>query len=202
MRLSLTLVVAAAAAVVAVPAPSAAAPIRVTFVGDSVPASLNYTPAARRQLSRGLDVRLDLRVCRRLVLQSCAQRGRTPASALEAVRGYGSDLGRVLVVNVGYNEGPEGYREGIDRVMRAAVAGGAVGVVWVTLRELRPVYRDTNLAIRSAARRWPQLRVADWNAYSDGKPWFGADGLHLSVEGAVRLAGFLRPQVIRAAHVG
>jgi lysophospholipase L1-like esterase len=38
--------------------------------------------------------------------------------------------------------------------------------------------------------------VADWNAYSRGKPWFGADGLHLSATGAVRLAHFLRPLVL------
>jgi len=27
-------------------------------------------------------------------------------------------LGRVLIVSVGYNEGPQGYGSGIDRVMR------------------------------------------------------------------------------------
>ncbi len=91
---------------------------------------------------------------------------------------------------------------GIDRVMRAARAEGADGVVWVTLREhgrYASLYRGTNLAIRKAAKRWPQLLVADWNAYSAGRPWFGSDGLHLSPRGAVELASFIRPYVFRAA---
>ena len=41
--------------------------------------------------------------------------------------------------------------------------------------------------------------VADWNAYSAGKPWFGSDGLHLTTAGATALATFLRPYVLQAA---
>ena len=47
----------------------------------------------------------------------------------------------------------------------------------------------------------PQLLVADWNAFSAGKPWFGSDGLHLSATGATQLASFLRPYVFRAASL-
>ena len=43
------------------------------------------------------------------------------------------------------------------------------------------------------------MLVADWNAYSRGKPWFSSDGLHMSVTGADALAAFLRPYVFRAA---
>jgi hypothetical protein len=83
--------------------------------------------------------------------------------------------------------------------MRAALAQGASGVVWVTLRETRDIYRWTNVAIKTAAKRWPQLVVAEWNAYSSGKPWFGDDGLHLTPTGATALASFLRPFVWKAA---
>ena len=176
----------------------AAAPTHVTFVGDSVAQSIEYVPAARRSLSRGLVLRLDLRVCRRLVLPSCSYQGSAPSTVLEAVQSYGRGLGSVLVVYVGYNEGPTGYGAGIDRVLRAALAQGATGVVWVTLRETRDLYRRTNVAIRRAAKRWPELQVADWNAFSAGKPWFGDDGLHLTPTGAGALAGFLRPFVLRA----
>jgi hypothetical protein len=174
-------------------------PLRVTFVGDSVSASILYATTAQRQLERGIDVRLDLKVCRRLVLPSCPYQGLTPTTALQAVQSYGRSLGKVLIVKVGYNETADGYSKGIDRVMRAAAADGAAGVVWVTLREERSGYRRINVAIRQAAKRWPQLLVADWNAYSAGKPWFGSDGLHLTASGASALAGFLRPYVIRAA---
>jgi hypothetical protein len=101
-------------------------------------------------------------------------------------------------VDVGYNEGPVGYGAGIDRVMRAARVQGAVGVVWVTLRETRDLYRQTNDVIRRAAKRWPNLRVADWNAFSAGHSWFAGDGLHLTPTGATALAGFLRPYILRA----
>ena len=175
-----------------------------TFVGDSVSASISYVPAAQRELDRGLSVRLDLKVCRRLVQPSCTFQGSKPTTTLEAVRLYGHSLGRVLIVKVGYNEGSQGYGSGIDSVMRAALADGAAGVVWVTLREktrFRGIYHATNLEIRKASKRWPQLLVADWNAYSTGRPWFGSDGLHLTAAGATQLAAFVRPYVFRAAAI-
>ena len=179
-----------------------AAPIPATFVGDSVPASIAYVSSAQAQLRRGLSVRLDLKVCRRLVQPSCSFQGSSPPTGLQAVQSYGHSLGRVLIVKVGYNEGSQGYGAGIDRVMRAALADGASGVVWVTLRErggYASIYHSTNMEIKQAAKRWPQLLVADWNAYSSGKPWFGSDAVHLTATGATRLAAFLRPYVFRAA---
>jgi hypothetical protein len=83
--------------------------------------------------------------------------------------------------------------------MRAALAQGATGVVWVTLRETQSTYRWTNIAIKTAAKRWPALVVADWHAYSTGKPWFGRDGLHLGATGATALARFLRPYILQAS---
>jgi hypothetical protein len=180
--------------------PPTAKRVRVTVVGDSVADAINYVPAARRRLARGMKVSLDLRVCRRLVQPSCAFQGSAPSTALQAVQSYGKRLGDVLVVDVGYNEGPQGFGAGIDRVMRAAKAQGARGVVWVTLRETLDLYRQTNVAIRAAARRWPTLHVADWNAFSAGHAWFVGDGLHLTPTGAVALAGFVRTYVVAAAR--
>ena len=147
-------------------------------------------------------VRLDLKVCRRLVEPSCSFGGSAPSTALQAVESYGHALGKVLIVKVGYNESAAGYGRGIDRVMRAALADGAKGVVWVTLREqggYSELYHATNAVIRRASKRWPQLVVADWNAYSAGKRWFGSDGLHLTATGATALATFLRPYIVQAA---
>ncbi len=174
-------------------------PVPVTFVGDSVAASISYTPGAQTVLARGLKVRLDLRVCRRLATTGCPYQGSTPPNALQAVRSLGLSLGAVLVVYVGYNESSAGYGKGIDQIMRAALRQGARGVVWVTLREERDIYRQTNVVIRKAAKRWPELQVADWNAYSQGRPWFSSDGLHMGPAGAEGLARFLRPYVLRVA---
>jgi hypothetical protein len=192
VALAVSLAVGSAAA-------SSKKPVRVTFVGDSVAAAIDYVPSARSSLSRGLRLRLDLKVCRRLVSASCSYQGYTPSTALEAVRSLGRGVGDVLVVDVGYNEGSTGYREGMRRVIRAALAQGATAVVWVTLREYRDIYRSTNDSIRIEARRWPQVQVADWNAFSQGKPWFRDDGLHLTSAGAHGLAGLVRPYVLSAA---
>jgi hypothetical protein len=203
MRIRTLLASAAAGATLVVPAGASGAeepPLRVTFVGDSVPAALSYVAGARAVLRDGLAVRLDLKVCRRLVAASCRHGGGAPTTALEAVRRYGSSLGGVLIVDVGYNEDGRGYRAGIDEVMRAALGQGATRVIWVTLRETDPVYRGANAAIADAARRWPELRVADWNAYSRGKPWFRDDGLHLTAAGADELAAFLRARVLEASR--
>lgn len=199
--LALACLVVSGAAVASTPGEKPSIPA--TFVGDSVSASITYVPAAKKQLKRGLSVKLDVEVCRRLVQPSCSFQGATPPTALQAVQAYGRSLGRVLIVSVGYNEGSQGYGSGIDRVMRAALADGANGVVWVTLREsgrYSSLYRATNASIKKAPKRWPQLLVADWNAYSAGRSWFGSDGLHLSPKGATELASFLRPYVFRAAN--
>jgi hypothetical protein len=198
LALTLALPVAAAAAGSGASAPGER--IKVTFVGDSIAASLDYVTGARSKLTDGLDARLDFRVCRRLATPSCPYRGSKPPSALAIVRASGARLGDVLVVDVGYNEGSGSYREGMRQVIRTALADGVRGIVWVTLRETRDIYHETNVAIRAEAKRWPQVVVADWNGYSAGRPWFRDDGLHLNTAGAEGLAAMLRPLVARAAR--
>lgn len=175
--------------------------VRVTFIGDSVSAAIDEVAVARRQLSRGLRMKLDLRVCRRLASQGCPYDGSTPPSALASVIADGRGVGDVLVVDVGYNEGASGYRSGMDRIIRTAFRNGVKGIVWVLLRQTRNVYYDTNIVIQSEARRWKRVLVADWNTYSAGQPWFDSDGLHLNAQGAQGLAELVRPYVLRASHL-
>jgi hypothetical protein len=167
---------------------------RVTLIGDSITESFDYVPSARRYLGRGLDLRSDTAVCRRLVASSCAFQGTQPATALDVIRARGSALGSVVVVNVGYNDWAAVYD--VDRVMRALKAARVRTVVWVTLRETTSNYAQNNAAIRKATRRWKNLVVADWAAHSRGKPWFRSDGLHLTSAGATGLARLLRPLVL------
>jgi hypothetical protein len=167
---------------------------RVTVIGDSVMASFGYVPAARRYLGRGFDVRSDAVVCRRLVAASCAFQGATPTTALDLIGAKGRALGPVVVINVGYNDWTAVYD--VDRVMRALRGAGVHTVIWVTLRATTSNYAGSNARIREAARRWKSLVVADWNAYSRGKPWFRGDGLHLTSSGAFGLAHLLRPLVL------
>jgi peptidoglycan/LPS O-acetylase OafA/YrhL len=197
---------AAYAAVVAgaLTALAAKAPVQATIVSDSVAETIDETPQSLQALTRGLRLRLELKICRRVVLPSCTYQGVTPPPALQAIRSLGRTLGPVLVVDVGYNDDSTGYGAAIDQVMRAALAQGAREVIWLTLREFgnyASVYRETNAAIRQAARRWPEMRVADWNAYSTGKPWF-ADDVHPSPAGAVDLAQFIRSYITTGSAVG
>jgi hypothetical protein len=171
---------------------------RVTVIGDSVTASFNYVAAAQRYLGKGLDLRSDAVVCRRLVATSCPFQGSTPTTALQVVTGEGHQIGSVVVINVGYNDWVAVYD--VDRVMRALKAAGVQTVIWVTLKEVgsyASIYAQTNARIRRADKRWrSSLVVADWNTYSRGRAWFSGDGLHLSAAGAMGLARFLRPLVL------
>jgi len=167
----------------------------VTVIGDSITASFDYVPAARRYLGKGLDLRSDAVVCRRLVATSCVFQGATPATALQVIGVQRRALGPVVVINVGYNDWTAVYD--VDRVLRALKASGVRTAIWVTLRETTSNYALVNARIRKAAHRWRKsLVVADWNAYSRGKPWFREDGLHLTVSGAMGLARLLRPLVV------
>jgi hypothetical protein len=171
---------------------------RVTVIGDSIAASFDYVPAATQYLGKGLDLRSDAVVCRRLVAASCTFQGKQPETALELVREQGSALGKIVVMNIGYNDWAAVYD--VDRVMKALRSAGVRRVIWVTLREAgsySPVYAQTNARIRSADKRWhASMVVADWNAYSRGRPWFRSDGLHLTSNGAVALSHYLRPFVL------
>lgn len=189
-------VVAALALLAAAPSPAEpSAKTRVTVIGDSITASFDYVPAARRYLGKGLDLRSDAVVCRRLVAASCVFQGATPATALAVIGVQGRALGPVVVIEVGYNDWTAVYD--VDRVMRALKAAGVRTAIWVTLRETTSNYAEVNARIRNAARHWQEsLVVADWNAYSRGKPWFREDGLHLTVSGAMGLARLLRPLVV------
>jgi len=187
------------AAVVLVAAVSASASSsskpRVTVIGDSITASLDYVPAARHYFGKGFDLRADAVVCRRLVAASCPFQGSTPATALQAIGARGRSLGPVVVINVGYNDWAAVYD--VDRVMHALESAGVRTAIWVTLRQTTPNYAESNARIRKASRRWTEsLVVADWNAYSRGKPWFREDGLHLTASGAMGLARLLRPLVL------
>ena len=172
---------------------------RVTIFGDSVADSLSYVPDARQLLGEGLDLRLELAPCRKLVPQGCAYQGARPPSVLDIVRSSSlSALGNIVVVAVGYNDPANNYETDMAQVAIALVDLGVAHVIWLTLREKTDDYRQINTTIRDQARRWPQVQVADWENASRGKDWFNDDGLHLNADGAIGLATLIRPFVLAA----
>src|SRR6478609_4580458 len=109
-----------AAVGLAVVPPAGAVPgQRVTLIGDSVMAALNFSPAAQATISSSYPMLLDAAVCRRLVAASCPYQGVAPSTALQVVQANASHLGDVVVVDVGYNDSWTRYRSDIDAVMAA-----------------------------------------------------------------------------------
>lgn len=190
-------IIAAIVLLAAAGSASAATKPRVTVIGDSVQASFSFVPAATARLGKGLDLKLDAVVCRRLVAPSCTYNGVTPQTALQLIKGKtGAQLGKVVVIHVGYNDDAGVYD--INAVMKALRAKGVSEVVWVTLHDPGSRYGGNNAAIRRAAARWKGFTVADWNAASAGRPWFRSDGIHPSPAGAMSLAGLIRQKVLAA----
>jgi hypothetical protein len=201
-RRTLLLATVLAALVALGPAAGSAGAVKLTFLGDSKAAGIEYNAQAKRLLARGHNVRRDLKVCRRLVAQSCVYQGVRPLTALQAVRYYGTGLGTVLVVDVGYNDSSATYRKQMETVVKAAKARGVKGIVWVNLRAVRPDYRKINAIIAQVAQRRPIIYVANWNAYTRDKPasWFGSDGIHVTGAGAVGLVRLIRKYIPLAAQ--
>ena len=172
---------------------------RVTMFGDSIADSLTYVPDARELLGDGLDLRLELTPCRKLVAIGCAYMGSRPPSVLDIVKSSTlAALGNIVVVAVGYNDPENNYQTDMAQVVDALVDKGVGHVIWLTVREQTDDYRSINRTIKAQAPRWPELRVADWEAASRGKDWFNPDGLHLNAAGAVGMATLIRPFVLTA----
>jgi hypothetical protein len=167
------------------------------MITDSVGGVLFWVKDAAADLGDGLDFRLEARSCRKLVDPGCFAVDGNPPSALETIRTLGQELGTTIVVDVGYNDLAQSYGENLDTVMQAALDAGAEHVVWVTLEELQGTWSESNLQIKAAQKRWPQLTVADWASFSADKPWF-PDGPHMGYEGAQNFAHFLRPIILQA----
>ena len=109
----------------------------------------------------------------------------------------------IVVVELGYNDSANNLGSEIDQVMQALVDKGVSVVGWVTMSERRtsggsPTYAGHNRAVWSAATRWPQMRVLDWNAASSAGSqarWF-SDGVHLNASGQAQFALWLRDRVL------
>jgi hypothetical protein len=182
----------------ALPASGQAAP-RVTIFGDSSAEVLDSVPDARQYLAQGLDVNWQLRVCRRLVELSCPYMGVRPPTVLDVLHSTPpADLGSIVVIDVGYNDYVDQYQNDMETLMKTLVAKGVQHVIWTTMHEVRQDYRSINATIRAEAATWPQIVIADWNAYSQGQEWFNSDGIHLNSGGAWGLAHLLRPLVLSA----
>ncbi len=160
------------------------------MIGDSIPTAMQYDEQARAILTRGVDIDLQLAVCRRLVGDSCPYAGSRPLTLVALLPTL--QLGSTVVVAVGYNDYESNFSDSVETVLKALTAAGVEHVLWVTLRAERQSYIHMNQIVSDAAAKHPELTVVDWNLYSRSHPdWFQDDGLHLNGDGAVAMATLL-----------
>jgi hypothetical protein len=171
---------------------SADAPPHVSIVSDSVLTAVTWgNDAAQAALTRGLDVAVDAGVCRRLNGQSCEFAGGHVPTTLDVLASWGY-LGPVVVIVDGYNDVPASFPGDVELTLDTLRDRGVPHVLWVNLHTVKPEYVAKNAVLAGAARRHPELRVLDWNAYSSPHPdWYQTDGIHLLPAGGVAIAAWL-----------
>ena len=180
---------------------------RVLLVGDSTLAGVRWYQHSQQAL-QGARFVLDAESCRRLSGVSCRGReARTPNTAVEAIESQRSPVD-VVVVMTGYNDWYTVFGRGFEQVVSAARGAGATEVVWLTYRERSDYHNPTggasqleslraandDLRARVASGEWPDVSVADWNAYTSGAEadaWFTGDGIHLTLAGSYGVADFI-----------
>lgn len=170
---------------------------RVTVFGDSAATAMAYDPEAKRILSRAIDLRLEVAACRRVGDTSCPYDGVRPPNVIERAAELGGELGRVVVVIVGYNDYESTYADNIEKALATFRKAGVERVLWATLRAERQSYVSMNETIQAAARRFPQLSVLDWNDVSRSHAdWLQPDGIHLTPEGARGMASMVNGALV------
>lgn len=111
------------------------------------------------------------------------------AQGIDVLAARRGEIGEAVVIHLGNNyiEGERGgYASQIDEAM--AVLVDVPRVVWVTVSEVSPSRVAINQAIRDAAPRWPNLRVAEWAPVIGEHPELSWDGLHLTPTGRREMA--------------
>jgi hypothetical protein len=179
----------------------------VTLIGDSTMAAMVWYASAGRTAQSHLQAAYTTTIiaqsCQRLIGASCRGRfGSRPPTTLDEMRIRPGRLGEAVVVMAGYDDvniGP-----GVDAIMAEANRQGVPFVLFLTYRanvsyvlpggaRARDLYARHNAVLQDRARRYPTMRVADWNGHTAAHPeWFSADGIHLSPAGTVELARFIR----------
>ena len=109
----------------------------------------------------------------------------------------------LAIVELGYNDDQSSLGGKIDKMMTELKAKGIKYVGWVNMSERRKVngvsaYATGNQALLAATARWPQLRILDWNGFTNcglKDRWF-ADGVHLNTTGQAEFAWWLRNRVL------
>jgi hypothetical protein len=166
----------------------AAAEPRVTVISDSVMTSVLWHTENVAILADGVDLDMEVAVCRRLAGTSCVFEGAAPPTLLDLLPSL-SNLGSTVVVEMGYNDVPATFRANVEQTIAQLTARGVTRIIWPTLNVSRPEFADMNRVLIDAMLAHPQLSIVDWDAYSEGHgDWFQTDNLHLMPAGGTGIA--------------
>jgi hypothetical protein len=174
-------------------------PRHATVIADSVLTAVQWNAVPRAILTRGLDVQLDVGICRRIAEQSCPFDGERVPTLLDLVQQAGASLGDVVLVEVGYNDPETTFAADVEDAIDALLAAGVKHILWANLRGLTDHYRRMNAALAAVASRHPEVTVVDWDGYS--RPhweWFQSDSIHLDYTGAMHMATLFHTALVRA----
>ena len=198
LALAASLVIAASATAATASRAADATSPHVTLIGDSVLTAVIWNDDPIQIMGKGLDLDLEVAVCRRLVGVSCPFEGARPSTLVDVVHELGPRLGTVVVV-AGYNEPEAEFVDALEQSLAALRGAGVARVLWASLSERRADFTRMNVMLAAAARRHPELTIVDWaRASRDHNDWFQTDGIHLTYAGAVGMARLLRDAVDRA----
>lgn len=176
---------------------------RVIMVSDSAFAGIRWSGSLGLLQGALFDARLES--CRRVIGQSCRGReGYAPRNVIDEIRSLPFGGYDIAVIAAGYNDFASLFPTGVDIVLREARARGIQRVVWMTHRELvgyrapggatqSSTFASHNRALRAAVASgaYPELILADWNAYTATRRWWlTSDGVHLTGSGAEAAAQY------------
>jgi hypothetical protein len=189
---------------------SVESPPQVTVIGDSVLTAVEWNAEPLAVLRQGLDLRLDVGICRTLTGVSCPFEDRRAPMLVDVVDTLGTELGDVVLVEVGYNDDHDTFAASVEQSVSALLRAGVKHILWANLHGFTQQWLDMNDVLDAAARRHPELTVIDWNDYASTHwSWFQGDSIHLVHQGAMAMATLFRraidqivdPVVIEAAQL-
>jgi hypothetical protein len=192
-------VAALVAALAMIGTSAASEPPRVTVIGDSVLTAVEWNATPLSIFEQGLDLQLDIGVCRTLDGVSCPYEGGNVPTLMDVVKRLGPQLGTTVLVEVGYNDPAPEFAQRVEDSIDALVAAGVQRILWVNMREWQQQYIGMNQVLVAAAARHPQVTIVDWERDShDHYSWFQGDGVHLVYDGAVAMATLLNTSIRQA----
>jgi hypothetical protein len=171
---------------------------QVTVIGDSVLTAVEWNAEPRAVLQDGYAMHLEIGICRRLTGESCPFEGVRVPTLLDVVESLGPELGKVVLVEVGYNDDYDTFAQNVETSVDALLAVGVRHILWANLHGSSRQVLDMNRVLDTAASKHPELTIIDWNGYAgDHWSWFQGDSIHLVHDGAMAMAALFHAALER-----